>query len=132
MRSPGAAAIAKELGWKMPKELKAEWVAALEGGHYPQTRGLMNRTKASELDGPVGFCCLGVLCDVIDSTAWRPVTGYSMAWGNPLRHETFAPPPEIMPMEVARELWRYNDSLNWDFKRIAKYTLSIKAKGGIK
>jgi hypothetical protein len=47
----------------MNAELKAKWVAALRSGHYEQGRDAL-KTR----DGK--FCCLGVLCDVIDQNGW--------------------------------------------------------------
>ena len=47
----------------MDAELKEKWVAALRSGDYPQTRFALNRTKSHD-EAPVGFCCLGVLCEV--------------------------------------------------------------------
>jgi hypothetical protein len=44
-------------------ELKQKWLAALRSGDYVQgvgkLRGLDNR-----------YCCLGVLCDVLDKNSW--------------------------------------------------------------
>lgn len=46
---------------KMDPELKARWVAALRSGDYQQVRGWLRATRS---DGQLGFCCLGVLCEV--------------------------------------------------------------------
>jgi hypothetical protein len=40
----------------MNQEIKAKWVAALRSGEYVQGQRYLN--------GPDGFCCLGVLCDL--------------------------------------------------------------------
>jgi hypothetical protein len=40
----------------MNQEIKAKWVAALRSGEYKQGHAFLN--------GPSGFCCLGVLCDL--------------------------------------------------------------------
>lgn len=48
---------------RMDPEKKAAWVAALRSGKYPQTKAAL-RTAA-------GFCCLGVLCDIVDPSKWR-------------------------------------------------------------
>lgn len=40
----------------MKPEIKEKWIAALESGDYPQTMG--------KLQDDIGFCCLGVLCDL--------------------------------------------------------------------
>lgn len=46
----------------MDETIKAKWVAALRSGKYKQGFGFLNyRDK---------YCCLGVLCDVIDSSKW--------------------------------------------------------------
>lgn len=41
---------------EMNKEIAQEWIAALESGEYKQGK--------HQLNGPGGFCCLGVLCDI--------------------------------------------------------------------
>lgn len=46
----------------MKKELKDKWIKALRSGSYSQSHGIL-RNK-------IGFCCLGVLCDV-DSPDWE-------------------------------------------------------------
>jgi hypothetical protein len=46
----------------MNTELKTKWLAALRSGEYTQTSGSLRDND--------GHCCLGVLCDVIDHTAW--------------------------------------------------------------
>lgn len=46
---------------KLNKEAILEWVEALESGRYQQTTGTLAQY---EKDGSVGYCCLGVACDV--------------------------------------------------------------------
>lgn len=46
----------------MDAELKAKWVAALRSGEYEQTTGALRKEG--------GYCCLGVLCDVVGAT-WK-------------------------------------------------------------
>lgn len=41
----------------MDKLLKTRWVKALRSGKYKKTTGYMMKSG-------VGFCCLGVLCDI--------------------------------------------------------------------
>ena len=57
------------IGWQ-------EWVAALRSGDYTQTEGSLN-------DGE-GFCCLGVLCNLIDSDGWfrSGISGYGWTAGD--------------------------------------------------
>jgi hypothetical protein len=59
----------------MNQELKAKWLEALRSGKYKQTQGVLNRVKEEHIAGvvkPVGMCCLGVLCDIIDPNGWVP------------------------------------------------------------
>jgi hypothetical protein len=53
---------------KIDPALKARWVEALRSGNYEQTKRTLR-------DGR-GFCCLGVLCDLIDSTKWEKDEAY--------------------------------------------------------
>lgn len=52
----------------MDKEIKAKWVEALRSGKYKQERRALHPTADS-------FCCLGVLCDVLEEE-WQPEEGY--------------------------------------------------------
>lgn len=44
----------------MNPEIKKRWTDALRSGNYQQTTGVLHRFK----DDNVGYCCLGVLCDL--------------------------------------------------------------------
>ena len=44
-------------------EFKAKWLEALRSGRYPQTR--------EKLRDKVGFCCLGVACDISGKGTWK-------------------------------------------------------------
>ena len=51
----------------MNPEIKSKWLSALRSGEYEQARGglmrIMRRNfETGKID--VGFCCLGVLCDL--------------------------------------------------------------------
>ena len=52
----------------MDAGLKAKWIAALRSGKYTQT------TKVMRDD--IGFCCLGVLQDIIDPDGWEEKPSY--------------------------------------------------------
>lgn len=39
-------------------------MTALRSGDWPQTRGVLHRIKSIYASSPVGFCCLGVACEV--------------------------------------------------------------------
>lgn len=49
----------------MDKKLKDKWVKALRSGNYKQ-----GKNKLRSLEDNC-FCCLGVLCDVIDPEGWE-------------------------------------------------------------
>lgn len=46
----------------MNAEIKTKWLEALKSGKYVQGRGKLRH------DGK--YCCLGVLCDVVDPSRW--------------------------------------------------------------
>lgn len=46
----------------MNPEIKTKWIAALRSGSYKQTTGVLRDSR--------GYCCLGVLCDVVDPDKW--------------------------------------------------------------
>lgn len=48
------------------EKLKKKWVDALRSGKYEQGRGELRSTDDT-------YCCLGVLCDVIDPANWQRV-----------------------------------------------------------
>jgi hypothetical protein len=47
----------------MKKKLKQQWVAALRSGKYRQAKEYLHVPT-------FGYCCLGVLCDIVDDTKW--------------------------------------------------------------
>jgi hypothetical protein len=55
--------LAKKKYWKY------RWIYALLFGGYAQTTGRLMRMKGTE--GKEGYCCLGVLCDVVNPSGWR-------------------------------------------------------------
>lgn len=46
----------------MDKEIRGKWIKALRSGEYKQSYGDLRYFNK--------FCALGVLCDVLDSSAW--------------------------------------------------------------
>lgn len=64
--------------------VRAQWTAALRSGQYRQIRG---RLRSSGDDGAAeGFCCLGVLCDVVAPAGWERHPG-AYTSGPYCRHE---------------------------------------------
>lgn len=47
----------------MDKDWKDKWVIALRSGDYKQGKYKLRNADDS-------FCCLGVLCDIVDPTKW--------------------------------------------------------------
>lgn len=48
----------------MKPEIKSLWVAALRSGKYEQGKGMLAAQDSPA--EPVQYCCLGVLCDVME------------------------------------------------------------------
>ena len=48
------------------KEHRQTWVKALREGEYEQTDSVLRDST--------GFCCMGVACDIYDSTKWALIT----------------------------------------------------------
>lgn len=48
----------------MKKDIKVKWIDALRSGKYEQ-----GQKNLRSLDNK--FCCLGVLCDIIDNKKWE-------------------------------------------------------------
>lgn len=49
---------------RMKPAIKAQWVAALRSGKYRQTQGQLREVRDDESNKTLGFCCLGVLCNL--------------------------------------------------------------------
>lgn len=50
---------------KMNPEWKAKWLEALRSGKYVQGTDCLRNSEDQ-------YCCLGVLCDVYDTSQWHP------------------------------------------------------------
>lgn len=53
---------------KLPPDIKAEWLLRLRSEDYAQGTGNLKR-QFGDKQKPC-FCCLGVLCDILDPKAW--------------------------------------------------------------
>lgn len=62
---------------KMDPKIKAAWVQALRSGDYQQTFGQLQRVANADESRPLGFCCLGVLCEL------AVAAGVINRYGNP-------------------------------------------------
>lgn len=45
-----------------------KWLKALRSGKYTRTSSYLRRVNSE--NKPTGYCCLGVLCDVVDPKGW--------------------------------------------------------------
>jgi hypothetical protein len=80
----------------MTPEIQAAWVRALRSGEYKQGRGTLKQNDC--------FCCLGVLCKVLDidfDDSESPKVDHNAAYSD------FLPLTE----EEAEKFWRMNDRL---------------------
>ena len=57
----------------MEAKLKTDWVAALRSRKYKQGRFFLKNFDDE-------YCCLGVLCDIIDSSKWETTKEKNPAW----------------------------------------------------
>jgi hypothetical protein len=98
---------------KMNPERKTQWVFALRSGNYKQGRGWLREDDR--------FCCLGVLCDLYDPTAWDEHVAYMLYFG-----EGCLPPYRVrqevgLDIEDANDLANMNDRRGSSFEDIARY-----------
>ena len=65
---------------KMNQEWKNKWLIALRSGLYQQTVQYLRNLDYTEKGNVVCYCCLGVLCQIVDAEGWdspdpdRPTT----------------------------------------------------------
>jgi hypothetical protein len=98
----------------MQSELKQKWVEALRSGKYEQGKNNLRNVNNN-------FCCLGVLCDLVDPIKWEEGDRESRFYNG---HKAFLPDAiqESAGLEVSRlnVLMAMNDS-GRTFDQIADY-----------
>lgn len=102
---------------------KDRWIEALYSGAYQQSRGSLRKDDT--------FCCLGVLCDLVDPEGWKKnpfANHYSFKLYNSM------PPTDIMvsmglTYADTTTLSTLNDSSNFSFEEIADYLLHCEMAG---
>jgi hypothetical protein len=93
----------------MIAEIKQKWLTALRSGEYQQGKSALRRDEG----GQRLYCCLGVLCDLIDPNEWQPAKeGQPMAYKHAIA--TGMPTYDIMervdlPSAAAQKLAQMND-----------------------
>jgi len=97
----------------MKKEIKEKWFTALKSGSYKQGFGQLRHKDK--------FCCLGVLCDVVDQKGWTNKFGVSSHRG-----ASHVLSPEFLnqcelPHAKMEVLIRLNDNSRASFNEIADY-----------
>lgn len=99
----------------MKVRMKNKWIKALRSGEYTQTIGTLRRDNS--------FCCLGVLCDVIDPSLWevRPLTGNITYEGLQGSLSSNTRKKYNISYEQETKLMKMNDKENKSFKEIADY-----------
>jgi hypothetical protein len=99
------------------ENIKKRWVEALRSGNYKQTTGCLRNGD--------GFCCLGVLCDIVDPEGW----GNGSSLGIPYRHGNFIPDAKTLQLvgiesgasTEIRHLTEMNDNSGNTFSDIADW-----------
>ncbi len=111
----------------MNPEVKAKWLEALRSDRYQQTHGVLKNDN--------GYCCLGVLCDVVKEQVemdWHrdPEDGKIYFGKDAVSGIAGYPPIPVTQLAgvtdkmvkidgVAKTLVNHNDSRNVSFKQIA-------------
>ena len=99
-------------------EFKQKWIAALKNGEYEQSVNILRSN--------IGYCCLGVLCDVIDNKKWNTVNG-EFHWKSDDDDFYYAALPKTISQKLnisldeEAELVRLNDTERLNFTEIAQW-----------
>lgn len=110
---------------QMNPTIKQRWVEELRSGKYQQGKGHLR-------DSGEMYCCLGVLCDIIEPGAWKLDPGQTDVYMHGKGHETL-PSDTVLTMaglpgrdsayydEVIDVLVTMNDTYNNTFSEIADW-----------
>lgn len=122
--------------YRLDPEVKAKWLAALRSGEYRQATGRLHKLPTETTEG--GYCCLGVLCNIMGAEESPSETGKSHAI---LTYEGTSS-GDTLPRALAEKvgisaggalnsavrgdddcsyytLWELNDCAGFDFNQIA-------------
>lgn len=84
------------------QKLAKAWLTSLRSGGYEQAQGKLRKSH----DGVRSYCCLGVLCDVIDPLSWDNDRYRLTGFGN----ENY--PPDEMVQKVGLTVMQSRDLAN--------------------
>lgn len=95
----------------MKTEVKRRWIEALRSGEYGQVKATL--AVINEDGSPIGYCCLGVLCDLVGEEAGAPSTieNGRIKWGM----AADMPPPSIREYAGLPEFSTYDYSFSLDY-----------------
>lgn len=99
-------------------DLVTRWIEALESGEYQQGQGYLRSND--------GFCCLGVVCDLVDPKRWTD-DGHKDADLEGIQN--WEGEDQILPTDVAAKvgLSQYGgigDGSNWGYDELARENLT--------
>ena len=103
----------------MDAKLKTKWIDALVSGDYEQGRERLRTIEDNR------YCCLGVLCDIVNPEGWDSTVGDGVVYGYKGDVKSgLLPVPLLQEVELSdaqqRELANMNDN-GMDFLDIALY-----------
>lgn len=111
----------KEVYGTLDRKVKRRWLTALRSGKYKQARGRLVRPTKK---GGVGYCCLGVLCD-ISKAGWWEDRGVKFYVVDDADSSSLVPGPYAKSIGLSiyaqDALVFKNDAAGWGFKRIANW-----------
>ena len=97
----------------MNKQLKQKQIDALTSGEYSQTRQVLCNSE--------GYCCLGVLADIVDPNKWVSATKYDFGDSVKIIYPSNEWLNHIgLPIDICSSLAHRNDAGD-SFGVIAKY-----------
>jgi hypothetical protein len=107
--------------------IKNKWIEALTSGSYLQCSGQL-KGRINEDSGDEGYCCLGVLADIINPEGWE-FNNWVESGNDHEYTESFDMdlPSSILPIDIQKKLIIMNDD-GCSFERIAE---EIRSTDGI-
>lgn len=96
------------------QEQKDKWIAALRSGDYVQGRHCLQTWNHK-------FCCLGVLCDVLDPSKWDKYHRWSYSDDDRNKLYSLEISDGFIPTKLQKDLISMNDLHAQSFNQIADY-----------